>query len=431
VSAAPAEPGANAGSSLVLVLNAGSTGLKASLHGPGGACLWRGQRRWQELAIDQGQGPAPAAGPGSGPQASPAPAERSPAADPAGLAVDLAPGTPAGEALAAWLEQSLAGLARLTGPAVPAGLAGLTGAAEAPPRPAMVAHRVVHGGERFTAPTPLDPTVLEALEALTPLAPLHNGPALALVRWAGRRWPDLPHWACFDTAFHADLPPEARTYAIPAAWRQQGLRRYGFHGLNHQHVAEVVLERCGRLGRAGALRLISCHLGGGCSLCAIRDGRSLATTMGFTPLEGLVMASRSGSVDPGLLLHQLRRGLGLEELERALQRQGGLLGLSELSASMEVLRAAAAPPPQGQGHPGASLAIAVFRRRLLEGIGAMAACLEGVDVIALSGGIGEHDQALRAELQASLGWLGPLELLVVPADEEGVIARSCLAAAAI
>jgi acetate kinase len=290
---------------------------------------------------------------------------------------------------------------------------------------------VVHGGERFTAPTRLDPAVLEALEALTPLAPLHNGPALALVRWARQRWPERPHWACFDTAFHADLPPEARTYAIPAAWRRQGLRRYGFHGLNHQHVAETVTERFGRRGRAGALRLISCHLGGGCSLCAIRDGRSVATTMGFTPLEGLVMASRSGSVDPGLLLHQLRRGLGLAELERALQREGGLLGLSELSASMELLRAAAAPPPQGQGHPGASLAIAVFRRRLLEGIGAMAACLEGVDVLALSGGIGEHDQALRAELQASLGWLGPLELLVVPADEEGVIARSCLAAAAI
>jgi acetate kinase len=412
VSEAPADGGAP----LVLVLNAGSTGLKASLHGRAGACLWRDQRRWQELGIDQG--PAAAAAHGAVPAAPDPPAseQRRAPPEPAALAGGLAPGSAAGEALAAWLEQAVAGLA---------GLSATVGA------PALVAHRVVHGGERFTAPTRLDPAVLEALEALTPLAPLHNGPALALVRWARQRWPERPHWACFDTAFHADLPPEARTYAIPAAWRRQGLRRYGFHGLNHQHVAETVTERFGRHGPAGALRLISCHLGGGCSLCAIRDGRSVATTMGFTPLEGLVMASRSGSVDPGLLLHQLRRGLGLAELERALQREGGLLGLSELSASMELLRAAAAPPPQGQGHPGASLAIAVFRRRLLEGIGAMAACLEGVDVLALSGGIGEHDQALRAELQASLGWLGPLELLVVPADEEGVIARSCLAAAAI
>jgi acetate kinase len=398
----------------VLVLNAGSTGLKASLHGKAGTCLWRDQRRWQELGIALGSA---AAGPVAGHQAtSPALGQRAVDPDPAGLAADLAPGAPAGEALAAWLEQSLVGL---------------TSAAGEPHRPALVAHRVVHGGESFTAPTPLHPDVLEALEALTPLAPLHNGPALALVRWGRRRWPNLPHWACFDTAFHAGLPPEARTYAIPAAWRQQGLRRYGFHGLNHQHVAETVAERFGRSGRPGPLRLISCHLGGGCSLCAIRDGRSLATTMGFTPLEGLVMASRSGSLDPGLLLHQLRRGLGLAELERALQREGGLLGLSELSASMEVLRAAAVPPPQGQGHPGASLAIAVFRRRLLEGIGALAACLEGVDVIALSGGIGEHDQALRSELRESLGWLGPIELVVVPADEEGVIARSCLAAAGL
>jgi acetate kinase len=294
-----------------------------------------------------------------------------------------------------------------------------------------VGHRVVHGGERFTAPTLLEESELEALAALSPLAPLHNPPALALIHWARAHWPAVPQWGCFDTAFHATLPPEARTYAIPASWRRQGLRRYGFHGLNHQHLAEAVAQRFGVTGSAGPLRLISCHLGGGCSLCAIRGGRSIATTMGFTPLEGLVMASRSGSVDPGLLLHQLRRGLDPAELERALQREGGLLGLSELSASMEVLRAAAAAPPQGEGHGGAALAIGVFRQRLLEGIGAMAACLQGVDVIALSGGIGEHDLALRQELAEALAWLGRFELVVVPADEEGVIARSCRRAAAV
>lgn len=354
----------------VLVLNAGSTGLKASLHGAAGRCHWREQRRWADL-------------------------------DPAGALAAAALSDAAAAAVAAWLEGALA--------------------AQGGGDPALVGHRVVHGGGRFSAPALLEDGVLAAIEALTPLAPLHNPPALALIRWARRRWPHRPQWACFDTAFHATLPPEAFTYALPAAWRRQGLRRYGFHGLNHQHVAELVSERYG----AGPLRLISCHLGGGCSLCAIQGGRSIATTMGFTPLEGLVMASRSGSVDPGLLLHQLRRGLGLAELERALQLEGGLLGLSELSASMEELRAAAAPPPAGRGHPGAQLAIAVFRRRLLEGIGAMAACLGGVDVIALSGGIGEHDQTLRSDLRDALGWLGRFELLVVPADEEGVIARSC------
>ena len=352
----------------VLVLNAGSTGLKASLHGADGACLWREQRTWEELGARSELG---VSGQGFGP-----------------LALQ----------------------------AIPARLA-------------LVGHRVVHGGEHFTAPTLLEEPALQALTALNPLAPLHNPPALALIHWAQAHWPAVPQWACFDTAFHATLPPEARTYAIPAAWRQDGLRRYGFHGLNHQHVAEVVAQRSGAFGPGGAGRLISCHLGGGCSLCAIRGGRSLATTMGFTPLEGLVMASRSGSVDPGLLLHQLRRGLGLVELERALVQEGGLLGLSELSGSMEVLRAAALSAPHGAGHGGAALAIAVFRQRLLEGIGAMAASLGGVDLIALTGGIGEHDQALRQELAQALGWLGPPELVVIPADEEGVIARSCRQAA--
>ncbi len=284
-------------------------------------------------------------------------------------------------------------------------------------RLALAAHRVVHGGERFTAPSPIDPAVERQLEALIPLAPLHNAPALAVIRWL-RRWrPELPQWACFDTAFHSTLPAEAFTYALPAAWRQRGLRRFGFHGLNHQHVSEVVAAR---QARPEGLRLISCHLGAGCSLAAIRSGRSIDTTMGFTPLEGLVMASRSGSVDPGLLLHELRRGLSVEELDRTLQQESGLRGLSELSGDMRELRRAATA-----GHPGAALALAVFRHRLLQGIGAMAASLGGVDVIALSGGIGANDTALEAELVGSLGWLGPFTLLRVPADEEGMIARLC------
>lgn len=339
----------------VLVLNAGSSSLKARLLAPDDRSLWQGQTGWQAQ----------------------------------GNAAEVE------AVLADWLL-----------PAVEPWLADL----------ALVGHRLVHGGTAFSAPTAVDGPVLEQLQALVPLAPLHLPPALAVIGWFARRRPDLQQWACFDTAFHATLPPEAHTYALPAAWRGQGLRRYGFHGLNHQHVSEVV----------AAPRLISCHLGAGCSLCAIAAGRSIATTMGFTPLEGLVMATRSGSVDPGLLLHLLRHGLEPAALERGLNQEGGLLGLSDgLSASMQELRRAA-----DRGHGGARLAIAVFRHGLLQAIGAMAASLGGVDAIALSGGIGEHDHALRAELAEALGWLAPFELVVVPADEEGVIARQCRAAAA-
>ena len=285
------------------------------------------------------------------------------------------------------------------------------------PQIERVVHRLVHGGVTYRGATRLSPAVVADLTRLIPLAPLHNGAALQLIAWM-QAWLDgararAPQWACFDTAFHHTLPAEARTYAIPLAWREAGLQRFGFHGLNHQHVA----------GMVPVARLISCHLGAGCSLCAIRDGRSIATTMGFTPLEGLVMATRSGSLDPGLLLHQLRAGLSADQLDQALNHQSGLLGLSGLSGDMRQLRAAAAA-----GHPGAELAIAVFRHQLLQGIGAMAASLGGVDAIALSGGIGEHDGALLEELRQALAWLPPFELVQVAADEEGQMARECLAA---
>jgi acetate kinase len=269
-------------------------------------------------------------------------------------------------------------------------------------------HRVVHGGEHFTAPTRISAAVLEQLNAVSDLAPLHNPPALEAIRWLQQLRPTLPQWACFDTAFHASLPPEASTYALPASWRQLGCRRYGFHGLNHQHVAEA----------APCHRLISAHLGAGCSLAAVRDGRSIDTTMGFTPLEGLVMASRSGSVDPGLLLHLQRQGLSLDELDQGLNRQSGLLGLSGLSSDWRELRAAAAT-----GHSGAQLALAVFLHQLQREIGAMAASLEGVDQIALSGGIGANDPSLLEELQAAMSWLGPVHWRRIAADEEGMIAR--------
>ena len=271
-------------------------------------------------------------------------------------------------------------------------------------------HRLVHGGERFISATQLEPTVLEELQGISALAPLHNPPALAAIAWLQQLQPGLlPQWACFDTAFHASLPPEAYTYALPAAWRAGGHRRYGFHGLNHQHLAE----------RVPCPRLISAHLGAGCSLAAIREGRSIDTSMGFTPLEGLVMASRSGSLDPGLLLHLQRQGVSLDQLEEGLQRRSGLLGLSELSGDWRRLRQAASA-----GHPGAQLAVAVFLHRLRQGIAAMAASLGGVDQIALSGGIGAHDATLLEELQSSMAWLGSPGWQQIEADEEGVMARS-------
>ncbi|MEB3333142.1 MAG: acetate kinase [Synechococcaceae cyanobacterium] len=340
-----------------LVLNAGSSSVKAAVLAADGSPLWRGQHSWCPDSAEA-------------------------------LLESWLP-----DALAPWLTRA-------------DGLA-------------FAGHRLVHGGERFAAPTRLTAEVITALKELTALAPLHNAPALKLIRTVARWLPDLPQWACFDTAFHATLPPEARTYAIPEPWRQAGLRRFGFHGLNHQHVAETVAR-----SDPQARRLISCHLGGGCSLCAIGNGRSLATTMGFSPLEGLVMATRSGSLDPGVILHQLRRGMELEELDHSLHHASGLLGLSSLSGDMATLRRA-----QAEGHAGAALAIAVFRHRLLQEIGAMAATLGGVDVIALSGGIGEHDTALQAELKPALAWLAPFTLRVIGADEEGLIARSCRAAA--
>ncbi len=297
--------------------------------------------------------------------------------------------------------------------------------------PQLVIHRIVHGGARFSAPTLLSPQVLAELANLVPLAPLHNGPALEAITWLQGQLEvqlegsAIQQWACFDTAFHHTLPLEARTYALPASWREQGLRRFGFHGLSHQHVAAAVAARRPPADSANPLRLISCHLGAGCSLCAIAGGRSVDTTMGFTPLEGLVMATRCGSVDPGLLLHQLRRGLSVEELDQALNGRSGLLALSDLSGSMQELRAAAAT-----GHEGARLAIAVFRHRLLREIGAMAASLGGVDVLAFTGGIGEHDVALREEVVSALRWLSPFEVMVIAADEEQVIARACWQSAA-
>ena len=285
----------------------------------------------------------------------------------------------------------------------------------------LIAHRVVHGGDHFKEATLITTDLETSLQELVPLAPLHNPSALQGLHWA-RGWaPDRPQWACFDTAFHNTLPSAASTYALPAELRDQGFRRFGFHGINHQHVAEMISAQWQDQGRPRErLRLISAHLGAGASLAAVKAGRCIDTTMGYTPLEGLVMASRSGTVDPGLMLELMRQGWTDDQLSDLLQKRSGLSGLSGFSGDMQEIRHQA-----GKGHEGAQLALDVFRHRLLQLIGAMAASLRGVDVLALTGGIGEHDRKLLSELQDALDWLPKLQIVVVPADEEGMMARLC------
>jgi acetate kinase len=256
-------------------------------------------------------------------------------------------------------------------------------------------HRVVHGGPRYSGPVVVDGDVEARIGALRTLAPLHQDRALAGIAAVRAARPALPAVACFDTAFHAGLPAAAAAYALPADWvERHGLRRYGFHGLSHAHVARRTGELVGRRG----LRVVSCHLGAGASLAAIRDGRSVDTTMGFTPLEGLVMATRSGSVDPGLLLWLLRGGgVSAAELEDGLEHRAGLLGLSG-TADMRVLLA--------RDDDRARTALAVYVHRLRAAIAAMAAALEGMDVLAFTGGVGERAAPVRAAAAAGLGFLG-------------------------
>jgi len=252
-----------------------------------------------------------------------------------------------------------------------------------------VAHRVVHGGRRFRDPVLIDDEVVRQLEAAVELAPLHNAPALAAIEKARAALPDLPHVAVFDSAFHGTIPPEAATYALPAGAREEwGIHRYGFHGLSVQWASEQVR----------APRLVVCHLGGGCSVTAVRDGRSVDTTMGFTPLEGVPMATRAGSVDPGALLYMLEHHLSREGLDRMLEYQSGLLGLSGISGDVRELEASEAE--------GARLALAVFTYRVALAVGAMATALRGLDALVFTAGVGEHSVVVRSAVCERLGHLG-------------------------
>jgi acetate kinase len=256
-----------------------------------------------------------------------------------------------------------------------------------------VGHRIVHGGPRLRAPAVLDAHVEGEIRALSGVAPLHNEPALRALAEARRRFPELPHVAAFDTAFHATIPEEAATYPVPARWRDEwGMRRYGFHGLSVEWAARQV----------PVPRLVVCHLGGGCSVTAVRDGRSLDTTMGFTPLEGVPMKTRSGSVDPGALLYVLReQQLSPADVAHALEHESGLSAMGGLDSE---------------------LGFAVFTYRVAQAAAAMAAALDGLDTLAFTGGIGENRADVRDAVARRLRFLGDFSVEVVPSREDVVIA---------
>jgi acetate kinase len=304
-------------------------------------------------------------------------------------------------------------------------------------RLAAAAHRVVHGGVRFAAPAVLDGEIIGELERLIPLAPLHQPHNLAAIAAMARRFPGLPQVACFDTAFHRSQPEVATRFALPADIVGEGVRRYGFHGISYEYIAHR-LEADDPALHAG--RVVVAHLGAGASLCAMRGGRSVATTMGFTALDGLVMATRAGSVDPGVLLYLLeQRGMTAAELGRLLYHRSVLLGVSGVSADMRTLLASA--------EPRAAEAVELFVYRAAREIGSLAAALGGVDALVFTAGIGENSAEIRARICAASAWLGivldaaanrdgarridaeasKVAVRVIPTDEEGMIARHAAA----
>ncbi|PDT84578.1 acetate kinase [Bradyrhizobium sp. Y36] len=298
-------------------------------------------------------------------------------------------------------------------------------------------HRIVHGGPDYSGPVVLTDDVMAKLSALTPLAPLHQQRCLAPVRAIGKIKPELTQIACFDTAFHHNMVPPANRFAIPRRFEARGIRRYGFHGLSFEYVA-------GRLAQIApeliAKRTVIAHLGNGASLCALRHGRSIDTTMGLTPLDGLVMGTRCGTIDPGVLLYlQQHEKMSPEEVQHLLYHQSGLLGVSGLSADMRTLLASSEPT--------AREAVDLFTFRAAQAIAMMAATLEGLDGLAFTGGIGEHAREIRSAIGQRLGWLGvridaaaneetrerisdggsAVDVFVIPTNEELTIARQCAA----
>jgi acetate kinase len=259
-----------------------------------------------------------------------------------------------------------------------------------------VGHRIVHGGAEYSAPLRLTDPIIEKLAALTPLAPLHQPHNLAPIRSIRASHPNLPQVACFDTAFHRNQSPIAQAFAIPRKYSEAGIHRYGFHGISYEHVTGRIKTVAPEIADA---RLIIAHLGNGASVCAVKDGRSVASTMGFTAVDGLMMGTRCGALDPGVLIHLIDRyGLGARELEDLIYRKSGLIGVSGISSDMRTLRASS--------DPAAKVAIDLFVYRIVREIGSLAAALGGLDAIIFTGGIGENDAATRAEVATGCAWLG-------------------------
>ncbi|NHF73597.1 acetate/propionate family kinase [Paracoccus xiamenensis] len=301
-----------------------------------------------------------------------------------------------------------------------------------------VGHRVVHGGPDFAAPVAIDDDVQAQLEALTPLAPLHQPHCLAGIRAARAAFPDAVQIACFDTAFHRTMPRLNETYAIPREYFDAGVRRYGFHGLSYDYIAGALREHDPKLASG---RVIVAHLGNGASLCAMQDGKSVATTMGFSALDGLAMGTRCGQIDPGVLLYLLDRGMSSAELSDMLYRKSGLLGLSGVSSDMRTLLASPAPE--------ATEAVAYFVQSICRGVAELTAMLGGLDALIFTAGIGENSYEIRENVCAGLHWLGVrlnarandysafgiadqdsrVEVLVIPTREDLTILRAVRAAA--
>jgi acetate kinase len=300
-----------------------------------------------------------------------------------------------------------------------------------------VGHRIVHGGRDHTGPRLLAAPVVEALERLAPLAPLHQPHNIAPVRAIAARRPGLAQIGCFDTAFHTTMPAVATRFALPRMFEEAGVRRYGFHGLSYEHIARRLRLQAPELARG---RVIAAHLGAGASLCAMTGGRSVDTTMGFTALDGLVMATRCGAIDPGVVIHlQRAHGLSYVEVEALLYRESGLMGVSGFTGDMRALLASR--------DPRAVEAVELYVHRIVREIGALASSLGGFDGLVFSGGVGENAAYIRARVCARLAWLGltldrsaneanaalisspssGVAVMVVPADEEATIARQTLA----
>lgn len=300
-------------------------------------------------------------------------------------------------------------------------------------RVAAIGHRVAHGGVDYAAPIRMNADVLQNLVKLTPLAPLHQPHNLAPIEAIAAAAPDMPQVACFDTAFHRTQPPLAQMFALPRTYTEAGVRRYGFHGLSYEYVSSRFRTLAPKIA---AGKVIIAHLGNGASLCGLRNGQSVATTMGFTALDGLVMGTRCGAIDPGVLLYLMdTHGLDVRAVEDLLYRHSGLLGVSGISSDMRLLRSST--------DTAAAEAIALFTYRVVREIGSLAAALGGLDGLVFTGGIGAHDAAARAAIVDQCGWLGArldpkiaaigegrisdrtssVDVWVVPTDEERMMAR--------